>query len=145
MAAGSPASQLFNHSLVLEKVASRFRFSKCGFDVVSRGSTKAYNGRCTHCIVCCLNFFFYCCSRTVVYISTPLWSPTPPFPASHLQTYPLWLCPCVLCTCSLMDLPLFPPIILLPLPLWLLSVCSLFQCFWLYFACLYVLLIRFHL
>ena len=29
-----------------------------------------------------------------------------------------------------------------PPPLWLLSVCSLFQCLWLYFACLLVLLIR---
>ena len=28
---------------------------------------------------------------------------------------------------------------------WLLSVCSLFQCLWLYFACLFVLLVRFHL
>ena len=35
--------------------------------------------------------------------------------------------------------PIFP-IIPLPPPLWLLSVCSLFQCFWLYFACLFVLL-----
>ena len=37
------------------------------------------------------------------------------------------------------------PIIPLPSPLWLLSVCSLFQCLWLYFACLFVLIIRFHL
>ena len=29
-------------------------------------------------------------------------------------------------------------------PLWLLLVCSLFQCLWLYFACLVVLLIRFN-
>ena len=44
-----------------------------------------------------------------------------------------------------MTLPLFSPIIPFPLLLWLLSVCSLFQCLWLYFACLFVLLIRFHL
>ena len=37
--------------------------------------------------------------------------------------------------------PCHPPL----QPLWLLSVCSLFQCLWLYFACLFVLLIRFHL
>ena len=35
--------------------------------------------------------------------------------------------------------PFFPP------PLLLLSVCSSFQCLWLYFACSFVLLIRFHL
>ena len=40
--------------------------------------------------------------------------------------------------------PYFPPLSLFP-PLWLLSVCSLFQCLWLYFAYLIVLLIRFHL
>ena len=34
---------------------------------------------------------------------------------------------------------------LLPSPLWSLSACSQFQCLWLYFACLFVLLIRFHL
>ena len=33
--------------------------------------------------------------------------------------------------------PLFSPIILLPTPLWLLSVCFLFQCLWLDFACLF--------
>ena len=33
----------------------------------------------------------------------------------------------------------------LPTPLWLLSVCSLIQCLWFYFAHLFVLLIRFHL
>ena len=32
-----------------------------------------------------------------------------------------------------------------PSPLWSLSVCSLFPCLWFYFACLFVLLIRFHL
>ena len=71
--------------------------------------------------------------------------PTPPIPASHPQTNPLWLCPCVLYTCSLVDLPLFSHIIPPPCPLWLLSVCSLFQCLWLYFACLFILLIRFYL
>ena len=60
----------------------------------------------------------------------------PPIPASHPWTYPFWLCPCVPYTCSLMALPLFSPIIPLSPPLWLLSVSSLFQCLWLYFACL---------
>ena len=57
------------------------------------------------------SFYFYC-SSTVVSILTP---PQPP--ASHLQTYPLWLCPCVLYTCSLMDLPFFPHFPSLPSPL----------------------------
>ena len=35
----------------------------------------------------------------------------PPIPASHPRTYPLWLCPCVLYTWSLVALPLFSPII----------------------------------
>ena len=40
---------------------------------------------------------------------------------------------------------LFFPSHVPPSPLWSLSICSLFQCLWLYFACLLVLLIRFHL
>ena len=56
--------------------------------------------------------------------------------ASHTWTYTLWLWPCVIYMCSLMVLPLFPPIISLPPPFWLLPLCSLFQCLWLHFACL---------
>ena len=67
--------------------------------------------------------------------------PCPTLPASHPQTDPLWLCPCVLYICYSMDLPLISPTTPLHSPLWLLSVCSLFHCFWLYFACLFVLLI----
>ena len=44
-----------------------------------------------------------------------------------------------------LTLPLLSPIIPLLLPLWSLSVCSLFLCLWFYFAHLFVLLIRFHL
>ena len=39
---------------------------------------------------------------------------------------------------------IFPHYPLSAPPHWLLSVCSLFQCLWLYFACLFVLFIRFH-
>ena len=39
----------------------------------------------------------------------------------------------------------FSPINPLPSPLWSLSACSQFQCLWLYFTCLFVLLIRFQL
>ena len=66
--------------------------------------------------------------------------PCPTHPRLLFFTYPLWLSPYVLYTCSLTPFPYFPP----P-PLWLLSVCPLFQCLWLCFACLFVLLIRFHL
>ena len=36
----------------------------------------------------------------------PTMPSTTPMPTSHPQTYPLWLCPCVLYMCSLMALPL---------------------------------------
>ena len=87
-------------------------------------------------------YFFYCCSSTVVSISSRHGPPTPPILASPLWTFSFWLCPCILYTGSLMALPRFSPIIPLPSSLWLLSVCSLFQCLWLYFACLFLLLIR---
>ena len=76
------------------------------------------------------NSSFYCCSSTVVSIFYPHHLPpvAPPIPASHPQTYALWFCPCVLYTCSLVALPLYSTTILLSPPLWLLSVCSLFQC-----------------
>ena len=77
--------------------------------------------------------FFYCCSSTVISIFPPSYPSLPP----TLDPTPLWLYPCILYTCSLMTLPLFSHY-----PLRLLSVCSLFQCLWLYFVCLIVLLIR---
>ena len=57
------------------------------------------------------SFFFYCCSSTVVSVFP---SPLPPLlhrplPLPTLHPTPLLLCPCVLYTCSLMTLPLFPP------------------------------------
>ena len=56
--------------------------------------------------------FFYSSSSTVVSIFLPTTSPIPPIPA-----YPLWLCPCVLYTYSLMTLPyFFPPLSPSPLP-----------------------------
>ena len=54
--------------------------------------------------------FFYYCSRTVVSIFLPPFSSTRPTATTHPQPYPLWLCPWVLYTCSLMTLPLFSPI-----------------------------------
>ena len=58
-----------------------------------------------------------------------------PSPPSTLGPNPLLLCPCVLYTCSLKALHLSP--LSLPHFLWLLSVSSLLQCYWLYFACLF--------
>ena len=89
-----------------------------------------------------LNHFFYCCLNIVVSISLPLLSSVPLTPNSHPQSFP----PLAL---SLAPLYMFFddtfhsfPVISLPPPLWLLSVCSLFQCLWLYFACLFILLIK---
>ena len=68
-----------------------------------------------------LNFFIV----VQVHLSpfAPSHHPPPPCP---LNPSPLWLYPCVIYTFSLMTLPLFPcyP----PSPLWLLSICFLFQC-----------------
>ena len=70
--------------------------------------------------------------------------PTPTIPTSHLRSYlPL--------TLSMGPLYMFLDYLSCsfshyhPPPLWLLLVCSLFQCLWLYFTCLFVLLVRFHL
>ena len=60
--------------------------------------------------------FFHYCSGTIVSIFPHHWLPPHPFPPPTLNSTPLWLCPCVLHTCSLMTLPPFPPIIPSPLP-----------------------------
>ena len=83
------------------------------------------------------NFFSWifknCCSSTVVFI----FPPPQPSPPPTLDPTPHWFCPCVLHICSWKTFLLFPPYPFPP-PLWLLSVCSLFQCLWLYFVCLFV-------
>ena len=87
---------------------------------------------------------FNCHSSTIVSISPMPLPPTLAIPTSHPWSYP----PLALSMCPLymfLDDPA-PSSPLCPPPrLWLLSVCSLFQCLWLYFACLFVLLFRFHL
>ena len=65
----------------------------------------------------------------------------PSLPPSHFHPLPHY-CPCVLYNCSWKHFTLFPWNSL-PSPLWSLSACSQFQCLWLYFACLFVLLTRF--
>ena len=71
------------------------------------------------------------------------WPHSPPPPTLNASL--LWLCPKVLYTCSLTTLHCLFPIIPLSPSLWLLSVCSLIQYLCLYFVCLFVLLISFHL
>ena len=84
-------------------------------------------------------FFFFIVVPVQLSLFSHHYFPLPHLPPSPALTpSPLWLCPWVLYTCSLMILPLVSPIIALPPPLWLLSVCSSFQCLWLYFACLFV-------
>ena len=87
----------------------------------------------------------FCCSSTVVYIFPPLLTPTAAIPTSHPRSYPslaLSMGPLYM----FLDGPFFFfPHYPLPPPLWLLSVCSVFKCLWLYFACLLVLLIRLQL
>ena len=99
--------------------------------------------KCT--IVFLLNFkLFYCCSITVVCIFSPPLYPTPAKPTSlpcFHTPHPCY-CPCVLYNCSCKPFTLFPWNSL-PSPLWSLSAFSQFQCLWLYFACLFVLLIMF--
>ena len=76
----------------------------------------------------------------------PTTLPCPTHPHLLHSVLPLhWCCPWVLYTCSLMTLPLHSPVIPLPPPCWLLSVCSLFHCLGYNFTCLCVWLIRFHL
>ena len=73
---------------------------------------------------------------------SPLLFPTLPIPTSHIQSSPNQLYLSMsLCTCPLMTLPLLCLTIPICLPFWSLSVCSLFLHLWLYFACLFVLLI----
>ena len=87
-----------------------------------------------------LSLFNYGCSHFPPLCSTAL--PTPHLPHSILP-------PVVFVHRSFIQDPWLDPSLLSPLspssPLWSLAVCSLFPCLWFCFACLSVLLIRFHL
>ena len=91
-----------------------------------------------------VSFFAVVQVQLTPFLHPPL-PPTPPIPTSHPWSYsPLAL--------SMGPLYMFldnpsplPPIILLPSSLWLLSVYSLSQYPWLYFASLFVLLVMFQL
>ena len=81
----------------------------------------------------------------VVQVQFSAFSPTSPhlaLPTSLPCFHPPCYCPCVLYNCSCKPFNLFPcnP---LPSPLWSLSACAQFQCLWLYFACLFIFLMRF--
>ena len=80
-------------------------------------------------------FLFNYCLRRVVSISLPPLPPSPAIPTSHPQSDPplsLSMCPLYM----FLDDPSPFLHFSLPPPLWLLSVCSLFQCLWYYFSCL---------
>ena len=100
-------------------------------------------------IIFCVSvgFYFYC-SITVFPIFPPLRSPA--LPTHHLPhsilPRPLSLSMGPFCVFLNLTFPLPSPLSTPPQPpLWSLCDCSLFQCLWFYFACLFVLLIRFHL
>ena len=87
--------------------------------------------------------FIYCCSSTLVSIChPPLLQPQPSSPPSPDST-PLGFFHVFFIVVHENPSSLSPHCPLPP-PLWLQSVCSQFQCLWLYVACLFVLLIRFH-
>ena len=90
--------------------------------------------------------FFLCCSSTVfcLYPSPPPSPPPQPSPPPSSVSTPTCYCPCVIQNCSCKPFTLFSHYPL-PSPLWSLSACSQFQCLLLYFAYLFVLLIRFQL
>ena len=88
-------------------------------------------------------YIFYCCSSTVVSNfpkSLPHNPDIPHFPPLILPLIGFFHVSFIHASENSSLFPLRYPI---STPLWLLSVCSLFWCFWLYFACLVVLLIRF--
>ena len=94
----------------------------------------------TYLFICCI--FLFCSSTFVSIFPSPL-SLIPHTATSHPQFFP----PSSLSMGTLymfLDDP-SPFFSCYPPPFCLLSVCSLFQCLWLHFACLFVLLIRFHL
>ena len=80
-----------------------------------------------------LTFFLLLFNKIAVFCLFP-----PPLPTRPCY----WTC--VLYNCSCKPFTVFPHYPL-PFPLWSLSACSQFQCLWLYFACLFVFLMRFQL
>ena len=86
--------------------------------------------------------FIYLLFFKYSFLPFPLSQPNPPALLTSLP-FPLpHYCPCVLHNCSYKPFTVFP-LNSLPAPLCSLSACSQFQCLCLYFACLFVLLIRF--
>ena len=93
-------------------------------------------------------FFLFVCFLLLCNYSCPHFPPITlpilPTPTSHIQLSPIPLSSSMGPLYMFLD-DLLPSFSYYPPPLWLLSICSLFPCFWLYFAHSFVLLIRFHL
>ena len=70
-----------------------------------------------------VHIFFFFTLFIVVQVQLSPFSPHPAIPTSHPWSYPLWLCPCILYTCSWKPFSLLPfPPIISSSPFWLLSV-----------------------
>ena len=93
-----------------------------------------------------LNYFFtdFCDVQLQLSPSTPITLPLLYSPLPHTFNPPVPHCGPLYMFLNLL-FPLLSSFIPLSHPLWLLSICSLFLCFGFYFACLFVLLITFHL
>lgn len=95
-------------------------------------------------VIICLNF--YCCSIILVAISPQLLFSDLPIPACRIQSSPTLLSLSMsLLHMFLMTRHLLSLVIYLYHSPWSQSVCSLCSCLWLYFDCLFVLLISSHL
>ena len=128
--------------------------------VLVDSSLVAYSNNLSNSLFCWFSYFpillpfpyaflffhltFYCCPVRVVPVFPPLLSsaqPTPLLPHSIPTLLSMSVGHSYMFLNS--SLSLLSTLIPLPRPLWLLAVCSLFPCLWLYFVHLFVLFIRF--
>ena len=93
------------------------------------------------CAILCIRQFVIVVQVQLSPFSPHHFLPSHPPPPPILKTILLWLCPWVLYTCSVMTLPVLSPVSPRSPPLGLLSVRSLFQCLWFYFACFIIIII----
>ena len=112
-----PTNTLYLHLRIHFTSSGKFAFRICGHEV--------------KLIYLMQYIYFFNLEYLFIFIVVPIYphlsplSHPPPPPTLNLN--PPWFCPCVFYTCSLTTLPLLSPVNRLPLSLWLLSMCSLFQ------------------